>query len=45
MIDIRLDDRRAAFEAPFNVYPSNSLYVSPMWFDLDRILDPGAIRS
>jgi hypothetical protein len=41
MIDIRLDDRRAAFEAPFNVYPSNSLYVSPMWSDLDRILDPG----
>jgi hypothetical protein len=41
MIDICLDARRAAFEAPFNVYPSNSLYVSPMWSDLDRILDPG----
>jgi GNAT superfamily N-acetyltransferase len=40
MIDIRLGDRRAAFEAPFNIYPSDSLYVSPMWSDLDRILDP-----
>jgi hypothetical protein len=30
MIDIRQGDRRAAFEAPFNVYPCDSLYVSPM---------------
>lgn len=40
MIEIREGDRRAAFEVPFNVYGAPSPYVSPMWSDLDRILDP-----
>ena len=40
MIEIREGDRRAAFEVPFAAYGEASLYVSPMWSDLDRILDP-----
>lgn len=40
MIEIRSNDRRAAFEVPFNVYGAGSHYVSPMWSDIDRILDP-----
>jgi GNAT superfamily N-acetyltransferase len=40
MIEIRTGDRRAAFNVPFNVYPAESPYVSPMWQDLDRTLDP-----
>jgi GNAT superfamily N-acetyltransferase len=40
MIEIRTGDRRAAFDVPFNVYGAESPYVSPMWPDLDRILDP-----
>ena len=40
MIEIRAGDRRAAFDVPFNVYSAQSPYVSPMWSDLDRILDP-----
>ena len=40
MIEIRLGDRRAAFEVPFKAYGEGCPYVSPMWSDLDRILDP-----
>lgn len=40
MIEIHTGDRRAAFDVPFNVYPADSPYVSPMWADLDRTLDP-----
>jgi len=40
MIEIREGDRRAAFEVPFAVYGNDSPYVSPMWSDLDRMLDP-----
>jgi GNAT superfamily N-acetyltransferase len=40
MIEIRTGDRRAAFDAPFNVYPAQSPYVSPMWPDLNKMLDP-----
>lgn len=40
MIEIRTGDRRAAFDVPFHVYGSASPYVSPMWSDLDRMLDP-----
>ena len=40
MIESRKRDRRAAFDVPFNVYPAESPYVSPMWPDLDRTLDP-----
>ena len=40
MIELRTQDRRAAFEVPFNVYDAASPYVSPMWSDFDRFLDP-----
>ena len=40
MIELRSNDRRAAFEVPFNVYAPASPYVSPMWSDFDRFLDP-----
>lgn len=40
MITLRTDDRAAAFAVPGNVYPPDSRYVSPMWGDFDRILDP-----
>lgn len=40
MIELRTGDRRAAFQAPFAAYDPASPYVSPMWSDLDRILDP-----
>jgi GNAT superfamily N-acetyltransferase len=40
MIEIRQGDRRGAFEVPFNIYGKDSAYVSPMWSDLDRMLDP-----
>lgn len=40
MIELRTGDRAAAFAVPFEVYPANAPYVSPMWGDLDRILDP-----
>src|SRR5262245_43932622 len=40
MIEVRSGERRAAFEVPFNVYPPDSPYVSPMWSDFDRFLDP-----
>lgn len=40
MIELRSNDRRAAFDVPFNVYDAASPYVSPMWSDLDRFLDP-----
>lgn len=39
MIEIRRGDRHAAFEAGLNAYPPGSPYVTPMWSDLDRILD------
>lgn len=40
MIEIRVGDRRAAFDAPFEAYGRTSGYISPMWSDLDRLLDP-----
>ena len=40
MIELRSGDRRAAFEVPFHVYEAASPYVSPMWSDFDRFLDP-----
>ncbi len=40
MIELRTGDRRAAFDVPFNVYDAASPYVSPMWSDFDRFLDP-----
>ena len=40
MIELRTGDRRAAFDVPFNVYEAASPYVSPMWSDFDRFLDP-----
>ncbi|MCA1197092.1 GNAT family N-acetyltransferase [Sphingomonas sp. R647] len=40
MITLRTGDRAAAFAVPGNVYPPGSPYVSPMWGDFDRILDP-----
>ena len=40
MIELRTGDRRAAFDVPFNVYEAASPYVSPMWSDFDRFVDP-----
>lgn len=40
MITIIEGDRRAAFEVPFSIYGRNAPYVSPMWSDFDRLLDP-----
>jgi GNAT superfamily N-acetyltransferase len=40
MIEIRTGNRRAAFEAGLATYGPASPYVTPMWSDLDRILDP-----
>jgi hypothetical protein len=40
MIEMRTGDRRAAFDVPFNVYDPASPYVSPMWSDFDRFVDP-----
>ncbi len=40
MIEIRRGDRKAAFEVPFRAYGQGQPYVSPMWSDIDRILDP-----
>ena len=41
MIELRTGDRRAAFDVPFNVYERGlASYVSPMWSDFDRFLDP-----
>jgi GNAT superfamily N-acetyltransferase len=40
MIELRTGDRRAAFDVPFNVYDAASPYISPMWSDFDRFLDP-----
>lgn len=40
MIELREGDRAAAFAVPFEVYPRDMPYVSPMWSDVDRLLDP-----
>ena len=40
MIELRTGERRAAFDVPFNVYDATSPYVSPMWSDFDRFVDP-----
>lgn len=40
MIEIRIGDRRSAFAAGLAAYGAGSPYVTPMWSDLDRILDP-----
>lgn len=39
MIEIRTGDRRAAFEAGLAANGAASPYVTPMWSDLNRILD------
>jgi hypothetical protein len=39
MIEIRAGDRRAAFHAGLAANVPASPYVTPMWSDLDRILD------
>jgi GNAT superfamily N-acetyltransferase len=38
-ITLRDDDLDAFFRAPFEVYPKDSLYVSPLKSDLERALD------
>lgn len=40
MIEIRTGDRRAGFEAGLSAYDRASPYVTPMWSDFDRIVDP-----
>ena len=40
MIELRTGDRAAAFDVPFRAYGKDSPYVSPMWADFDRMLDP-----
>jgi GNAT superfamily N-acetyltransferase len=40
MIEIRAGDRRAAFEAGLNANANHPQFVSPMWSDFDRLLDP-----
>ncbi|MBX3566736.1 MAG: GNAT family N-acetyltransferase [Rhizobiaceae bacterium] len=40
MIEIREGDREAGFAVPFEIYDRSSPYVSPMWSDFDRLLDP-----
>jgi len=39
MLELHEADKRAFFEAPFNAYGATSLYVTPMWSDLDRYFD------
>ncbi len=39
-IEIRTGDRRAAFDAGLEAYRNFPNYVTPMWSDMDRILDP-----
>lgn len=39
MIEIRSGDRHAAFQAGLGAYDPASPYVTPMWSDLDRMLD------
>lgn len=39
MLELRQGDKRAFFRAPFEAYGSDSLYVSPMWSDIDRYFD------
>jgi GNAT superfamily N-acetyltransferase len=39
MIEIREGDKQAFFRAPFEAYGKDSLYVTPMWTDVDRYFD------
>ncbi len=39
MLELREGDKRAFFEAPFHAYGARSLYVTPMWSDIDRYFD------
>jgi GNAT superfamily N-acetyltransferase len=41
VLELREGDREAFFEAPFNAYGPDSLYVTPMRSDLDRYFDAG----
>lgn len=41
MLELREGDKRAFFEAPFNTYGPENLYVTPMWSDIDRYFDAG----
>lgn len=40
MIELVQGDARAFFDAPFNAYPADAGYVSPMRADVLRMLDP-----
>ncbi len=39
MLELREGDKRAFFDAPVNAYGRDSLYVTPMWPDIDRYFD------
>lgn len=39
MLELRQGDKRAFFDAPFNAYGRDSLYVTPMWPDIARYFD------
>jgi GNAT superfamily N-acetyltransferase len=39
MLELREGDKRSFFEAPLNAYGPDSLYVTPMWSDVDRYFD------
>ncbi len=40
MIRVETGNRRTAFEAGLNAYGPHTPYISPMWSDIDRLLDP-----
>lgn len=40
MLELREGDKQAFFKAPFNAYGPDTLYVTPMWSDIDRYFDP-----
>jgi RimJ/RimL family protein N-acetyltransferase len=39
MLELRQCDKRAFFRAPFDAYGKDSLYVTPMWTDIERYFD------
>jgi RimJ/RimL family protein N-acetyltransferase len=41
MLELRTGDKRAFFRAPFEAYGPDTLYVSPMWPDVERYFDAG----
>lgn len=40
MLELREGDKKAFFEAPFNAYGADTLYVTPIWSDVERYFDP-----